>query len=146
MAKSGSRFSADIGRLLNKYDERADAIARQATQALAESIIVGGPYSPGTPKDTGFAQNSWYANLNEPPKAQPTNPGEGPATGGPAQVASVIATAKAGDVLVFRNFAAYGRRLEYGHSKQAADGMVRIGLAQFKVAVADAAKMLRGLA
>lgn len=81
-----------------------------------------GAQVPGTPRDTGYAVNGWYATLN--------TPGDGDERGGnPMMGLSVWANAKVGDVLWINNGVAYIRRLENGHSQQAPYGMVEPALA-----------------
>lgn len=77
-----------------------------------------------TPYKTGFARASWYVALNDE-NAQ--------AVAGKNTLATAkatLSTAKFGDSVLIANNAKYIRRLEYGHSKQAPNGMVRVTLAQ----------------
>lgn len=125
---------------LNSWSASTEARARATTRAfmqtVASEIIVGGSFGPGTPVDTGFARASWVFGVG----AAPTSPGMGP--GG---VQSAIAAAPLGPTWVLANHTPYIRALEYGHSKQAPQGMVRVVVRKSKLIFKLVADMVRAV-
>lgn len=118
---------------LQKYVENVhgghDKIVREVAFDLRDNVVVGGPFSPGTPVDTGFARASWWSDVNG--KGVPTSPAaaEGSAGAPSDTVGLQIAGLKAGDVFGLNNGAEYIDALEFGHSGQAPEGMVRVAVA-----------------
>lgn len=121
---------------------RFDKVLRLTFYDLAENVVVGGRYSPGTPVDIGFARASWWLGVNRPgPPVQPASPPGGTLAPGidPAQ----LAAARAGDILYLSTNCAYIRPLEYGHSGQAPQGMLRLAVAAAQNMLDDNARDLR---
>lgn len=125
-------FAADLARFEATLRGRLDELAQYAGLAVAESLIVGNDMSPGTPVDTGFARNSWAVGLNgEPAYPQPGEPPKGE-RGKAVDIASLneasttLLDAKAGDAIWITSNCVYMEALEYGHSGQAPNGMVRL--------------------
>lgn len=121
MAGSPAEFRADISRFVRvKVGERADAFCRQFTFNVAEKLVTT------TPVDTGYARASWSIGFNALPQFQfsgdaTDNPGFVP----PPDFGAIALQAKAGDTIFIVNNANYIQSLEYGHSQQAPNGMVR---------------------
>lgn len=121
MAGSPAEFGADISRFVRvKVKDRADAFCRQLTYNVAERLV------EATPVDTGYARASWAIGFNDLPQFEFTgdasdNPGSVP----PPDFGAIVLQAKAGDEIFIVNNANYIVRLEYGHSQQAPNGMVR---------------------
>ena len=89
-----------------------------------------------SPVDEGLFRNNWFSGLNQP-STQTTeklsNYGQGIIAGPRYTEALHLSTKyKVGDKLFFTNSLPYARRLEYGHSQQAPNGMVRIAAAQWQ--------------
>ncbi len=131
---------------------RADALARtrrviqRVAYTCAENIVVGGEYAPGTPVDTGLARSSWHIQLNNralPPMRSAPVRGHSGAVRGEVPGTATVASFGLGDVLYILNNVAYIRSLEYGHSKQAPRGMVRLTLAAAKQIVRKAVAIER---
>ena len=83
---------------------------------------------PRTPIDTGLARNSFVATVDTPTIISP-NPADGPFPfQGTWSVMSAAETApkSIGNVYYFTSVLEYIRGLEYGASKQAPNGMVRL--------------------
>lgn len=129
-------FKLSISRFVQGLEANTDTVARNMASIMAENIIVGGPFSPGTPVDTGFARGSWYPALN----GQPIDSGPDADATGRAQRA--YGAGRAGDTFELWTNTTYMPPLEYGHSKQAPRGMVRTTMRSAQ-AIADAA--VRGL-
>ena len=119
------QFTADLARWQAQVGERSDLLVQGFSQTLANEAISGGKYSPGTPIDTGLARANWDGGIG----AIPSNAPAGSPGAAVARVDAAVLTAKAGDVVYLSNTAPYIRRLEYGWSKQAPTGMIRLALA-----------------
>jgi hypothetical protein len=113
----------------------------------AENIIVGGKYAPGTPVDTGFARASWYVVLNSAQGQAASDAVGSHLTHDKSGMAnldtslSVIGAAGLTDVIWLLNNAPYIEALEYGHSQQAPQGMVRLTLAAGQQLLDDAMRV-----
>lgn len=135
---NGRIFATNVARLIAKYQDRQEAIARQTVQEIADRII------GRTPVDTGFARASWWSAIDRgnghPNPPQPVPSGQ-KVVGAEAVNPLHVATCP-GHIFGLYNAAAYIRRLEYGHSKQAPAGMVRLTQREAPQIVADVAAML----
>jgi hypothetical protein len=139
------RFAVDMSEIRTLMRDRVDEAFRHVALRVTENIIVGGPYSPGTPKDTGFARNSWTVGINTMGEDRQPSTREGDAKKQPvdvgsldvAQLAILGARASEGDVIYLTSNCVYMRRLEYGHSKQAPQGMVRLTMQNAQRIVED---------
>jgi len=118
---------------VDKWKARLGHLAGEAIQELclvvAQNIVVGGQFSPGTPVDTGYARSSWWIAVN-------SDTGESAVLGlndkGAAameQITLRILGVKSGDIVYLLTNTVYMRPLEYGHSQQAPAGMVRLTMA-----------------
>lgn len=117
----------------------ADLFVKGVVQTLFTEVQVGGRYSPGTPIDTGFARGSWVGGIG-------SEGGEGAGTeaGAAAQLQSTALRVVAGDTVYMSNHAPYIRRLEFGHSRQAPQGMVRLAVAAAPLIAEEVAQHLTG--
>lgn len=99
----------------------------QATQKAALELFKG--VIENTPRDTGRAAANWQTTLSSPAAGEvPWNKDDpaGAKQKAMNEATSTTLTYNGGDVSIFlTNNVPYIRRLEYGHSKQAPDGMVR---------------------
>jgi hypothetical protein len=108
--------------------ERMERVMREAVAEAGARII------ERTPVDTGFARANWFPTLN----------GQMAAGGGGAVVATVsFSGARLGDTLGMVNNTEYIRALEYGHSQQAPQGMVRVTARQWPTIVKETAMRVR---
>ncbi len=119
----GQEFAAAVGQWAERTKGRLDAVLRESASTLAETVIVGSVWGPGTPVDTGYARASWVASLNAPSDVLPAGPpptAAGRARGGVLYssgldaVGGVIGQFGAGQVLYLQNNTAYLAYLEYG--------------------------------
>ncbi len=137
MGTNAAEFSVRLSGWQQVLGEDADLFVQGFAQAVANEVQVGGQFSPGTPIDTGYARASWDAGVNAEPEApEPLEAGirqDGVPTYAPGitqeRILRALLTAKAGDTIVLVNTAPYARRLEFGWSQQAPQGMVRLTLA-----------------
>ena len=91
-----------------------------------------------SPVDTGRFKSNWQVAIGSIPFGTlELNDKTGAAT--IAQVTAATLGLKAGDVIYLVNNLAYARALEYGHSKQAPAGMVRVTIAEYNAVANKAA-------
>jgi hypothetical protein len=140
--------------VLNRFERRVReqpvAVLRMATMELAENVVRGGLYSPGTPVDKGRARGGWYASLNQAgarrdaggrfAKTVGVLDKSGRATLG--AIARVIERMRLGDRALLLNPVPYIRRLDRGWSDQAPTGFVRLAMAGWPAMVREASKRL----
>lgn len=122
---------------------RQTAVVKNIAVALAENVIVGGRYSPGTPVDTSRARNSWFVGLDKIPDTPLATGLDHTGHHALESAIGVLVGAKAGGIIYLVNGAAYIRRLEYGWSSQAPSGMVRITLSNAQELVDGVCQMMR---
>lgn len=134
---SGSSFSEQIRAFAKKVQGRSDATVRVAALDLASRII------DRTPVKTGRAKANWRVTLENPANSSllDTDPGGGSTF---AKAASTLGRARYIQNVYIANNVEYIVGLEYGKSKQAPAGMVRISVAEWDSIVAHAAAMTAG--
>lgn len=140
MKGSLGEFTASIDRWVGQLDKHLDELVQNVAFEIAENVIVGGRYSPGTPIDTGWARASWWVSVGDPgtPHQNSVNIEGKQVQPDPASVAPA-ATAKAGDTVWLLSNTEYMPVLEYGWSQQAPQGMIRITLANGQAIVDEVA-------
>lgn len=121
-------FTADIHKFIDKAGANAEAVVRQTCYEIAERVV------ERTPVDTGYARACWQADLTPQVKFRLSGEGSEPAPA-PADFGVVIAQMTLGSTLYLMNNARYIRKLEYGHSAQAPQGMVRRTVAEIPAIV-----------
>ncbi len=139
-------FLADLDKKRTRDLGLVRRIVQRVSLDCAENIIVGGKYAPGTPVDTGLARSSWHVQLNDRalPPARPHSVGAHVAWSGAVDKGTAaLAGMGLGDVAYILNNLPYIKALEYGHSKQAPRGMVRITLGAAKQIVRAAIALER---
>lgn len=113
-------FSVQFDSAVTDALDKAEAIFAIGCDKMFNSII------GGTPVDTGFARASWWKAvgvLGEHPS--PPTKGFGGALQQPLKGQVRLASS-----VFLANNTEYIERLEYGHSQQAPQGMVRVNLAE----------------
>ncbi len=116
-----SRWSVPIDRLAAKAGLRLETVARKITFELFKAVTLRSPV------DTGRFRANWNVSWDVPNFAtgEQTN-----ANRANAEILKVVAQgAPMGGVTYLSNGLPYARRLEYGWSRQAPAGMVRISVA-----------------
>jgi hypothetical protein len=131
MAVNNLNFQASVDDWVQAAEQRMLAVFRESTQRVA-SIA-----SNGVPVDTGFARASVRASTESMPGIDPNaRPAEGQSYPGDlGQVTLTIAGAHLGQTIFVGWTASYVQYLEYGHSKQAPAGFVRLAAEQWQVTV-----------
>lgn len=126
-------FAASVDDWVKETETRMLAVFRESTKRVA-SIA-----NNNIPVDTGFARASQQASTEAmPPIVDGKKGQEGkvyPASFG--QVSGVISNAQLGQTIYIGWTASYVLPLEYGHSKQAPAGFVRLAAAQWPRIVAE---------
>lgn len=140
-------FTAKLDRSTKLFDTQMAKVLQRVAFDAAENIIVGGPYADGTPVDTGFARASWYVSLNDlsgkasegAAGSKVTHDKSGRST---MQMGfHAVGAAKIGDTIWILNNVPYIINLEYGSSKQAPYGMVRLVLSAGQMILDQAVKV-----
>lgn len=132
----------DLGAQIRDYakvvDRRVDYVHRNLGILLFTSVV----YS--TPVDTGLARGSWWPSKNDPVMggAQRIDPTGAEVT---RDIQKVVMSAQLTDVLFMMNNVEYIVELEYGHSKQAPEGMVRSNVAKVRRMVRDIVADAKGI-
>lgn len=125
---------ADFYDIINSWVEQTEEKLDDVLQTVV--IMVGKSVVTLSPVDTGLFRGNWqltYSGADGPRNVFDQ-------TGGPT-IAEITAKAKtftAGQVAHIQNHIFYGHDLEYGSSKQAPKGMVRITAARFNQIVSEA--------
>jgi hypothetical protein len=124
-----STFALDISRFVDKTKSNIDDTVRRVTLDIFSRVIQKSPVL------TGRFKSAWVVGINSIPSDLP----EGTDTNASqARVDAAIPLVKAGDVVTLINHIPYAVALEFGHSKQAANGMIRTTLAEFESVVQSA--------
>jgi hypothetical protein len=133
MAVNNLAFSQTIDGWVSKVEGRATTIFREASQRVIETATMG------IPVDTGFARASGRASLESMPPIDPsaTNKDRAITAFDFGSITAVISAAELGQTIYWGVTAAYALPLEYGHSKQAPAGFVRLAAEQWPTIVAD---------
>lgn len=117
-------FELDIARFVAKAKGNVDLVVRKISLDIFKRVIIKSPV------DTGRFRGNWQVQIG----SIPAGTLELEDKSGTATVAKVTAETlglKAGEIIYLVNNLPYARRLEYGYSKQAPSGMVRITLQEF---------------
>lgn len=116
---------ADLSDLIAGYHRDLVKVMRTSSVTLTEDVVIDTPLKDGT------ANSSWNPNRGEPV------PGNDQRTDGArypqrAKVEAVANSLQPGDVFSVANGAGHIRKLEYGYSAQAPNGMLRRNLARWQ--------------
>lgn len=119
------KFVLDLTRIANKTKLSINAVVQKTTLYVFTSVI------KKSPVDTGRFKANWLASANTYKLIiLDTTDKSGITT---INAASAVAlSAKAGGIVYLVNNLPYAQRLEYGYSKQAPAGMVRITIMEYQ--------------
>lgn len=137
-------FRVALDGVTAKANDAMRRIVRYAAWRVAQNVVVGGEYAPGTPVDTGFARASWWTSLND--LGEPHQPGQNPKPGEPwdgSHDLTALGGFDLGDMLLILSNTEYMRSLEYGHSKKAPHGMIRLTADQWPDIVRESVRAIR---
>ena len=141
------RFSTEIQRFVDSAQRDIDKTVRGIELKIAESLIdmspVGNPDlwegSPPPGYVGGRFRGNWQFSIGKAASGTlSTIDANGGAT--KSKLADAISKAVSGDVHFITNNLPYSLELEYGHSSQAPNGMVRLTVARFQSIVRQIAR------
>lgn len=126
-------FSTDLDKAKLNLAGYAEEMVRGTLFSLASRII------KESPVDTGRFRGNWQASINSPQKSkmQRLDKSGAAAIG---DMSSVVMSMKMGQTFYLTNNLPYARRLEYGYSKQAPSGFLRINVMRVQSELAKARK------
>lgn len=117
-------FKANFVKRLMEAGNRADDLTRKVAEEMMKAMV------RRSPVDTGRFRGNWQTGVNV------TNVGSNNAsdTTGDSSLArlrEILRGWQAGQTIYMTNALPYAKRLEYGWSQQAPQGMVRLTIAEF---------------
>lgn len=134
MSKDNS-FSLSLQAFVNQTGRNAETVLREATLAMLGGIL------ETSPVDTGRFRGNWNVGIENPDRTvtDKNYPGGTPAARGAAAAAEALTRGQAvlagfvsGEQIWLSNNLPYSIELEYGHSKQAPSGIVRLAIREYK--------------
>lgn len=125
-----ARFHIQLTAFKGQLGRQAELIRQQAAVSLFSRVILA------TPVDTGRLRGNWQAGIRDVPGGDMGSPALGQVI---ARMRGVIDSAR-GDAIILANNLPYALPIEYGGSKQAPAGMVRVNVAAWQAVVAAAAR------
>jgi len=128
-------FSLDLTNFIKKTKGNADIIIRKVGLDITKNII------KRTPIDTGRARANWQVGRTL--SANQTEAKDKTGNNTTKKASEIINRMNAGGIFYIFNNLEYINRLEYGSSKQAPHGMVRITLKMYQRYIDAASKGLR---
>lgn len=125
-------FQLDIARFVAKAKGNVDLVVRKVALDLFKRVILKSPV------DTGRFRGNWQVAIGSiPAGVLEIEDKSGTAT--IARVTAETLNLRAGQTITLVNNLAYARALEYGWSKQAPAGMVRLTVQEYGAVVTQAA-------
>lgn len=97
-------------------------------------IGMGSKVIKRSPVDTGRFRNNWQFSIDAPAT------GKDPGAGNEIDLVNTANKMVAGNTFYMTNNLPYAERLEYGWSKQAPQGVVRVTLGEYKTFIEQASK------
>lgn len=125
-------FELDIARFVEKAKGNVDLVVRKVALDLFKRVIMKSPV------DTGRFRGNWQVAIGSIP-AGTLQIDDKAGTATIAKVTAATMRLQAGQVITLVNNLVYARALEYGHSKQAPNGMVRLTVTEYGAIVNRAA-------
>lgn len=129
-----ANFIDAINGWIEATETRIDDVLQTIVMKIGESVVTLSPV------DTGRFKGNWQLTIDERASSSLLRYDQDGHTTLSA-MASKVNSFTAGQVAYIQNMVLYGYDLEYGYSKQAPDGMVRITEMQFMRIVEDAIRL-----
>lgn len=127
-----SLFELQIAKFVAKANGNIDLVVRKIALDVFTRVIVKSPVL------TGRFKGNWQVAIESIPEGTlALDDKEGTAT--IAKVTAEVLGLKGGQIIYLVNNLEYARPLEWGHSKQAPGGMVRVTIEEFNAVVNQAA-------
>ena len=130
---SNADFRANFAKLLAKAGDKADMVVRRTALELQSMMIERAPV------DTGRFKSNFVAGIG----TVNTDISAAPGSDATGRTATTLQGWKPGQTIFLTNSMIYARRLEFGWSKQAPAGMVRLAVANYSQALAKAVSDLK---
>lgn len=130
---SGSLFTANIAAFVEKAKGNMDLVVRKVALEMFTRVVIKSPV------DTGRFKGNWQVAIGSIP-AGTLNLDDKAGTATIAKVTAAALNLEAGQVIYLVNNLPYAQKLEFGHSKQAPSGMVRLTILEFNNVVENAAQ------
>lgn len=127
-----SLFTAQIGEFVAKARGNIDLVVRKVALDMFSRVIMKSPV------DTGRFKGNWQVAIGSIP-AGTVALDDKAGTATIAKVTAATMNLHAGQTIYLVNNLPYAQALEYGHSKQAPNGMVRLTIQEFNTFVNKAA-------
>lgn len=125
-------FEKSIENFIKKAKKNPELVVRQVTIKLYSQIILASPV------DTGRFRMNWQATYGSP--ATGIIIGDDPSgSRAIARATNFVMNSPEWDEFRFTNNLPYAERLEYGYSRQAPQGMVRVTVSRFQRLLDEAA-------
>lgn len=119
------KFTLDLSRIISKAQGETELIVKKVMLEAFSSVI------NMTPVDTGRARGNWVVSQGSYSTGYNTDSFDKSGSQALAKAATGVTAAKIGDSSIYlTNSLPYIQKLEYGYSKQAAEGMVRVTLSR----------------
>jgi len=118
---SNAEFKRNFSALLKRVGDKAELVTRKVAIELQTAMILKSPV------DTGRFRANWACGIG----AVNTSIANQPGADAKGQTATALQGWKAGQTIWLTNSLPYARRLEYGWSKQAPSGMVRLSIQEY---------------
>lgn len=133
---SNTAFKANFAKLLKKAGDDAGLVVRKTALQLQTSMVAMSPV------DTGRFKGNWQPGIgaiNADTSAGEDRTGAGVI----GRTVSALGAWKPGQMIYLTNSLPYARRLEFGWSKQAPGGMVRLTVANYARTLAEAVRSIK---
>lgn len=127
-------FALDMSKFTAKTEKQLSQIVRKTAIGLFSAVM------KGTPVSSGRARGAWMFSVNKFDNTTPIDIRSDSVV--QSEIIAGASSYKAGDTLTFANNVDYIERLEYGWSKQAPQGMVRLNVMRFQTYINQASKGL----
>ncbi len=120
-----TRFALDVSAFVAKAKGNAQEVVNKVAVDVLSSVVLKSPV------DTGRFRGNWNVSLGGPDTFT-SDATDKIGTQTIAAGAAAVEDARPGQTIFITNSLPYAERLEYGHSKKAPNGMVRITLSEFQ--------------
>ncbi len=132
---SSEQFRRDLAKIKPHIAGRTDTFVRAVALAIGTALI------QRSPVDTGLFRGNWNTGIGAPDSS--TNETDTTGASSIARLNARLAAWSMGKTIYITNHLPYARRLEYGWSQQAPQGMVRITVTEFQNYCRDAVGAMR---
>lgn len=147
MAATNLNFAAAVDQWVKDAEDRTERVWKESAQEI-NSIAVQNLSGGVVNVQTGFLRASERASTESMPKIDPKSypVGDGPFNFDSGQISLVIKNAKLGQTIYLGWTAAYSGFIEWGTSKMAPRGFVRLAAAQWQTVVNKVTERAKGRA